>query len=107
MTHVRSKLKFFIAFQILTDCQTEVVHESALSSFTSDVHVESYYNLHKEVMDKIVERINLEQVKRAQGRSKKTWMEVMRQDIEAKGLSEDILLDRNEWRKLIHVPDPA
>ena len=43
----------------------------------------------------------------AQGRSKKTWMEVIRQDIEAKGLSEGILLDRNEWRKLIHVPDPA
>ena len=34
-------------------------------------------------------------------------MEVIRQDIEAKGLSEGILLDRNEWRKLIHVPDPA
>ena len=29
------------------------------------------------------------------------------QDIEAKGLSEDILLDRNEWRKVIRVPDPA
>ena len=28
-------------------------------------------------------------------------------DLEAKGLNEDILLDRNEWRKLIHVPDPA
>ena len=54
-----------------------------------------------------VERIKLGQVKRAQGRSKKTWMEVIRQDIEAKGLSEGILLDRNEWRKLIHVPDPA
>ena len=54
-----------------------------------------------------VERINLGQVKRAQGRLKKTWMEVIRQDMEAKGLSEGILLDRNEWRKLIHVPDPA
>ena len=54
-----------------------------------------------------VERIKLEQVKRAQGRPKKTWMEVVRQDIEAKGLSEGILLARNEWRKLIHVPDPA
>ena len=54
-----------------------------------------------------VEHINLGQVKRAQGRPKKTWMEVIRQDIEAKGLSEGILLDRNEWRKLIHVPDPA
>ena len=43
-----------------------------------------------------VQRINLGQVKRAQGRPKKTWMEVIRQDIEAKGLSEGILLDRNE-----------
>ena len=43
-----------------------------------------------------VERINLGQVKRAQGRLKKTWVEVIRQDIEAKGLSEGILLDRNE-----------
>ena len=44
---------------------------------------------------------------KAQERLKKTWMEVIRQDIEAKGLSEGILLDKNEWRKLIHVPDPA
>ena len=43
-----------------------------------------------------VERIKLEQVKIAQGRPKNTWMEVIRQDIEAKGLSEGILLDRNE-----------
>ena len=54
-----------------------------------------------------VERINLGQVKRTQGRPKKTWMEVIRQYIEIKGHSEGILLDRNEWRKLIHVPDPA
>ena len=54
-----------------------------------------------------VERIKLGQVKRAQGRPKKTWMEVIRQDIETKSLNEGILLDRNERRKLIHVPDPA
>ena len=54
-----------------------------------------------------VERIKLGQVKRAQGRPKKTWMEVMRQDIKGKGFNEGILLNRNEWRKLIHVPDPA
>jgi len=53
-----------------------------------------------------VKLIKLGQVKRAQGRPKKTWMEVI-QDIKAKGLNEGILLDRNEWRKLIHVPDPA
>ena len=43
-----------------------------------------------------VKRIKLGQVKRAQGRPKKTWMRVIRQDIEAKCLSEGILLDRNE-----------
>ena len=52
-----------------------------------------------------IEGIKLGQVKRAQGIPKKTWMEVIRQ--EAKGLSEGILLDRNKWRKLIHVPDPV
>ena len=36
-----------------------------------------------------------------------TLMEVIRQDIEAKGLTEGISLDKNEWRKLIHVPDPG
>ena len=54
-----------------------------------------------------VEHIKLGQVKRVQRRLKKTWMEVIRQDIKAKGLSEGILLDKNGWRKLIHVPDPA
>ena len=53
------------------------------------------------------ELIKLEQDKRAQGRPKKTWMKVIRQDIEAKGLDKGILLDRNEWRKMIHVPDTA
>ena len=28
-------------------------------------------------------------------------------NIEVKGLNEGILLDMNEWRKLIHVPDPS
>ena len=49
------KLKFSSAFQPLTDCQTEVVHKSALSSFASHVHVESYHDLHKEVMDEIAQ----------------------------------------------------
>ena len=34
-------------------------------------------------------------------------MEVIRQDIEAKGINEGISLDIYEWRKLIHVPDLA
>jgi len=40
------------------------------------------------VLVRRVERIKLGQVKRAHGRPKKTWMEMIRQDIEAKGLNE-------------------
>ena len=43
-----------------------------------------------------VEHIKLGQGKGAQGRTKKTWMKVIRQVIEAKDLNEGILLDRNE-----------
>ena len=32
---------------------------------------------------------------------------MIRQDIETKGLNKGILLDRNEWIKLIHVTDPT
>jgi len=38
---------------------------------------------------------------------KKIWMEVIRQDIEAKGLNEGILLNRNELKKPIHVSEHA
>ena len=51
--------------------------------------------------------INSGQVKREKRRPKKIWMEVIRQDIEAKGINEGILLDKNEWRKLIHEPNPT
>ena len=54
-----------------------------------------------------VECIKVGQVKRVQGRPKKTWMEVIRQDIKAKGLNKGILLDRDEWRMLTYVPNPA
>ena len=49
------KSMFFTAFQFLTDCQTEIVHESALSSFASHVHMKSHHDLDKEVMDKIAQ----------------------------------------------------
>ena len=56
MWHIlRTKSKLSTAFQLLNDCQIEVVHEFALSSFTSYVHVKSYNNLCKEVMYKIAQ----------------------------------------------------
>jgi len=48
-----TKLKLSSAFQLIIDCQTEIVHKSALSSFASHMHVESHHDLHKKVMDKI------------------------------------------------------
>lgn len=50
--------------------------------------------------------LNLAQVKRAKGWPEKTWIEVILKDMNARGLNEDILLDRKEWRWIIHVVDP-
>jgi len=50
-----TKSMFSIAFQFLTDWQTEVVHEPTLSSFASHVHMESHHDLHKKVIDKIAQ----------------------------------------------------
>jgi len=44
-----TKSKFSTAFHPQIDCQTEVVHESALSFASSFV---SHHKLHKQVMDK-------------------------------------------------------
>jgi len=38
---LRTKSKFSTSFQLLTDCLSEVVHESALSFFASHVQMES------------------------------------------------------------------
>ena len=85
-------------------------NSSCKSGRITNVHSHMHTTIKESIFDapvRRVERIKLEQVKRAQGRPEKTWMEVIRQDIEAKVLNEGILLDRNERRKLMHVPDPA
>lgn len=51
-----------------------------------------------------VKLINVELVKRAWNDRKK-WMKKIRKDMDAKGPNEDILIDRNEWKKLIHALD--
>lgn len=37
----------------------------------------------------------------------KTWMKVIRNDIDAKGLDKYRLLDRNKWTRIIYVLNPA
>jgi hypothetical protein len=39
------------------------------------------------------------------GRPKKTWMEMIGKDMNALNLTEDMALDRNVWRRRIHVED--
>jgi Reverse transcriptase (RNA-dependent DNA polymerase). len=52
------------------------------------------------------ELINIAGNARGRGRPKLTWGEVVRQDMSACGLIEDIAFDRSEWRNRIHVADP-
>ena len=52
---LRIKSKFSTAFQLLTDCQIEVFHETVLSSFISHMNVESHHDLQKEVIHEIAQ----------------------------------------------------
>lgn len=54
-----------------------------------------------------LELTNIGQVRKVKGRPKKTWMEVIRKDTNAKELDEDILHNRNKWKRMIHVLDLA
>lgn len=52
-----------------------------------------------------VEIINVSQIKRANITTKEKLDEGIRKDTDVKGLNKDMLLDRNEWRKIIHMID--
>ena len=52
-----------------------------------------------------VEKIDIEQGKKLRGRSKITWMEVVKKDMKLLELEERIVADRNVWRRRIHVLD--
>ena len=52
-----------------------------------------------------VEKIDIKQGKKLRGRSKMTWIEVVRKDMKLLELEERMVTDRNVWRKKIHVLD--
>lgn len=54
-----------------------------------------------------MEFINLEQVKRVKEPPKEKWIEVIRKDMVVKDLYKNILVDRNEWKIIIPVINPA
>ena len=51
------------------------------------------------------EKLDCPDHKRSKGRSKKSLSEVIRRDLEALGLAEDMTQDRRLWRSRIKVAD--
>ena len=52
-----------------------------------------------------VEKIDIEQGKKLKGRQKMTWLEVVTKDMKLLELEERMVVDRNVWRRKIHVLD--
>ena len=50
--------------------------------------------------------INIDGSARGRGRPKLTWWDIIRKDMISCGLSEEIALNRAEWKNRIHVADP-
>ncbi|KAL4349996.1 hypothetical protein AHAS_Ahas10G0097800 [Arachis hypogaea] len=44
---------------------------------------------------------------KGRGRPKKTIREVVKRDLHVNGLSVDMIHDRTQWHRLIHVADPT
>ena len=54
---------------------------------------------------KKVEKIDFEQSKKLRGRPKMTWIEVVKKDMKLLKLEERMVVDRNVWRRMIHILD--
>ena len=52
-----------------------------------------------------MEKIDIEQDKKLRERSKMTWMEMVKKDMKLLELEERLVVDRNVWRRRIHVLD--
>ena len=54
---------------------------------------------------KRVKKIDIEQGKELRGRPKMTWLEVVTKDMKLLELKERMMIDKNVWRRKIHVLD--
>ena len=52
-----------------------------------------------------VEKIDIKQGKKLRGIPKMTWMEVVKKNMKLLELEERMMVDRNDWRRRIHVLD--
>ena len=50
--------------------------------------------------------VNIDDSPRDRGRPKLTWWDIIRKDMISCGLSEEIALNRAEWKNRIHVANP-
>ena len=62
--------------------------------------------LRKEDIDWVKECMEYEVLgSRPRGRPKRTWIEVVQKDCQARKLNRDIAIDRNRWKKVIKKAD--
>ena len=52
-----------------------------------------------------MEKINIAQGKKLRGRPKMTWMEMIKNDMKLLELEKRMVVDRNDWKRMIHVLD--
>ena len=52
-----------------------------------------------------MEKIDIVQGKKLRGRPKMTWMEVVKNDMKLLELEKRMVVNRNDWRRRIHVLD--
>ena len=52
-----------------------------------------------------VEKIDIKQGKKLRGIPKMIWMEVVKNDMKLLELEEKMIVDRNDWRRRIHILD--
>ena len=50
-----------------------------------------------------MEKIDIAQGKKLRGRPKITWMDEIKNDMKLLELEERMMVDRNDWRRKIHV----
>ncbi|KAJ7946136.1 Retrovirus-related Pol polyprotein LINE-1 [Quillaja saponaria] len=66
-------------------------------------------HIQRRPMDTVVKQGDMVQVpgvRRGKGRPKLTWGAVIEKDMAVLGINENLVLDRCEWRKRIHIADP-
>ncbi|KAJ7976901.1 Retrovirus-related Pol polyprotein LINE-1 [Quillaja saponaria] len=66
-------------------------------------------HIQRRPMDAVVKQGDMVQVpgvRQGNGRPKLTWGAVIEKDMAVLGINENLVLDRYEWRKRIHIADP-